>query len=332
MSGRRVRVGSAIVLIGLAALATPAGVEAQRVEGVFQRTLTVEGAPDVEVMTGSGRVEVRAGAAGRVEIEGRIQASSGWSRRTSLTPEEQVRRLEANPPIEQSGRVIRVGRIDDRDLQQGVSISYILTVPPETTLSSRTGSGSQLIEGIGGDIRASTGSGSVAVRSAGGSVRASTGSGSITAETVRGALHATAGSGSIRATGVGGAVTAKTGSGGIDVEQTGAGDVEASSGSGTVRLRGVKGAVRASSASGGVTIEGQPAGDWRLSAASGSVRVALPPGLGFNLDAGTGSGRIDVAAPVTVSGTIDRRSLRGTAHGGGPLLHVRTGSGSISIR
>jgi hypothetical protein len=332
MRSRRVRARSAIVLIGLAVLAMPAAAQGQRVEGTFQRTLTVDGAPAVEVMTGSGRIEVRAGAAGQVEIQGRIQASGGWRRRTPLGLEEQVRQLEATPPIEQSGRAIRIGRIDDRDLQEGVSISYILSVPAGTTLSTRTGSGSQVIEGIEGDIRASTGSGSVAVRSGGGSVQVSTGSGSVTAETVRGALNATTGSGSIRATGIGGAITAKTGSGGIEVEQTGAGDVEVSSGSGTVRLRGVKGAVQASTASGGLTIDGQPTGDWRLSAASGSVRVELPAAQGFTLDAGTGSGRIDVAVPVTVSGTIDRRSLRGDARGGGPLLHVRTASGSISIR
>jgi hypothetical protein len=332
MNGRGRDARRTIVLVCLAALVLPAVAEAQRVEGAFQRTLTVDAAPDIEVTTGSGRIEVRAGTAGRVEVEGRIEASGGWGRRSALSPEEQVKRLEANPPIEQTGRNIRIGHITDRDLQNGISISYVLTVPPDSLLNSRTGSGSQRIDGVTGDIRASTGSGSVTLRSAGGSVRVSTGSGSGSAENVCGPFHATTGSGSIRATGVGGPITAKTGSGGIDVEQTGTGDVEVSSGSGTVRLRGVRGAVRASTASGGVTIEGQLAGDWRLSAASGSVRVALPAGQGFNLDAGTGSGRIDVAVPVAVTGTVDRRSLRGTAHGGGPLLHVRTASGSIHVR
>lgn len=332
MSGAWICGRRAVLLVCLSALVLPAAAEAQRVEGAFQRTLTVDGAPQIDVVSGSGRIEVRAGSAGRVEIEGRIQASSGWGRRTTISPEEQVRRLEANPPIQQNGGVVRIGHIEDRDLQEGVSISYTLTVPADSTLRTRTGSGSQRIEGVTGDVNATAGSGSLAFRSAGGAVQASTGSGSITAETVNGAFHATAGSGSIRASGVAGAVTAKTGSGGIDVEQTGKGDVEVSSGSGTVRLRGVRGALRASTASGGVTVEGELAGDWRLSAASGSVRISLPPGQGFELDAGTGSGRIDVGVPVTVSGTIDRRSLRGSVQGGGPVLHVRTSSGSIHIR
>jgi hypothetical protein len=332
MSGRGAGGRRAVLSACVLALVLPAAAEAQRVEGAFQRTLTVDGAPQIEVETGSGRIEVRAGAAGRVEVESRIQASSGWGRRSALSPEEQVRRLEANPPIQQTGQTIRIGHVEDRDLQDGVSISYTLTVPAESMLRTRSGSGSQRIEGVSGDITASTGSGSLAFLSAGGAIRAATGSGSVTAETVHGALHATTGSGSIRATGIGGPVTAKTGSGGIDVEQTAAGDVEVSSGSGTVRLRGVRGALRASTASGGVTVEGELAGDWRLSAASGTVRVTLPPEQGFELDAGTGSGRINVDVPVTVSGTVDRRSLRGSAQGGGPLLHVRTSSGSIHIR
>lgn len=333
MSCTWVRMRRSAVTACLSALVfVPAAAEAQRAEGSFTRTLTVSGSPEIEVVSGSGRIEVRSGADGRIEIEGRIQASDGWGRRSAVRPDEQVRRLEADPPIQQTGNAIRIGHIEDEDLKNGVSLSYTLTVPASSALRTRTGSGSQQIEGVGGEINASTGSGSLNFRSTGGGVRASTGSGSITAETVGGPFHATTGSGSIRASGVGGAITAKTGSGGIDVEQTGSGNVEVSSGSGTVRLRGVRGALRANTASGGVTVEGELAGDWRLSAASGTVRVSLPPGQGFELDAGTGSGRIDVAAPVTISGTVDRRSLRGSVQGGGPLLHVRTSSGSIHIR
>jgi DUF4097 and DUF4098 domain-containing protein YvlB len=163
-------------------------------------------------------------------------------------------------------------------------------------------------------------------------VRASTGSGSIDADTVRGAFHATSGSGSIRATGIGGSVIAKTSSGSIDVEQTAAGNVEVSSGSGSIHLRGVRGAVQASTSSGGLTIHGEISAPWHVSASSGSVRLNLPGSQGFELDANTGSGRIEVDFPVTVTGSVGRRSLRGSAQGGGPLLHVRTSSGGISIQ
>jgi hypothetical protein len=327
---RRHTIFSFLVALTLA----PAIAEAQRAEGSFERTLAVTGPAEIEVMTGSGRIEVRSGPAGHIEVSARIRAADGrgWIGRGRLTPEERVRRIEANPPIEQTGSIVRIGRIDDEDLRNGVSIAYTLTVPADSSLRSRSGSGSQNIEGVGGAVDASSGSGSLTLKNVGSGLRVSTGSGSIVADGVGGSFHAKAGSGSIRATGVNGAISVKTGSGGIDVSQAGGGDVEASSGSGPLQLRGVRGAVRASTASGRLEVEGDPTGDWRLSAASGSVRVRLPEHKGVEVDASSGSGNINVGFPVTVSGTIGRKSVRGSARGGGPLLHVRTASGGIEIR
>ena len=323
----------------------PAVVQAQSVNGSFERTLSVSGRPDIEVGTGSGRIEVRPGRDGQIEIRGQIRASDDWGRnRRQLTPEERVRRIEANPPIQQNGNVIRIGRIDDPDLQDGVSISYTLTVPADSSLRSKTGSGSHRIEGVRGNVHATTGSGSIVALEIG-SLTASAGSGSIEVERVAGFVRANTGSGRIQARGVSGAVTAKTGSGGIEVVQAGAPaariarggveagseDVDVSSSSGTVRVRGVRGTLRASTTSGGLHVQGEPRGDWELSAASGGVRVDIPDGFGFNLDVTTSSGSIDVGMPVTMS-SAGRRTLRGTVHGGGSRLHVRTSSGSIDIR
>jgi hypothetical protein len=322
------------VLALVAAMLLPSAAWAQRAEGSFERTLNVSGQSDIDIVSGSGRIEVRAGSDSRVEITARIQANDDWNwkRRFQLSPQERVRQIEANPPVEQKGNLIRIGYLASDELRDGVSISYVVTVPPRSSLKSRTGSGSQEFEDIGGAVDASTGSGSLKISNAGSDLRASTGSGSIDATSVGGGLHATTGSGSISATGVKGGVVAKTGSGRIDVTQNGSGDVEVSSGSGSIRLRGVHGALRASSSSGGLNIEGELAGDWDLAATSGSVHVDLPSGSGFELDASTGSGHIDVDAPITVTGSIGRRSLRGMVRGGGPRLHVRTSSGGIEIR
>jgi hypothetical protein len=322
----------AFVLL-VASLLIPAAVQAQSARGSFQRTLSVSGQPDIEVTTGSGRIEVRAGRDGQIEVRGEIRASDdwGWNRRNRLSPEERVRRIEANPPIAQNGQVVRIGHIDDQDLQNGVSISYTLSVPADSLLRSKTGSGSQLIEGVKGRVETSTGSGSIVAREVGGSLSASTGSGSITADRVDGTFRASTGSGGIDATGVTGAITAKTGSGGIEVAQTGSGDVDVSSSSGTVRLRGVRGALRASTTSGSLHVQGEPRGEWDLSASSGGVRVDVPDNTGFELNATTSSGSIDVGMPVSMSST-SRRSMRGTVGGGGPRLQVRTSSGSIDIR
>jgi hypothetical protein len=318
----------------LALALCPAVASAQRAEGSFQRTLKLTGQADVDVVSGAGRIEVRQGSSGRVEVTGEIRSNDwGWTRRGRLSPEERVKRLEANPPVQQNGNIVRIGRIDDQELSEGVSISYTVLVPSDTALRTRTGSGSQNIEGVRGrEVRSSTGSGSIVMRDVGGDVSASAGSGSISVDRVEGGLSANTGSGSIQATGIGGGILAKTGSGGIDVVQAGSGDVEVASSSGTVRVRGVRGALRASTTSGGLNIEGEPRGDWRLSSSSGAVRVDVPDSTGFELDADTGSGRIDVAMPVTVVGSLGRHTMRGTVHGGGPRLYVHTSSGGIHIR
>ena len=311
----------------------PAAAAAQTASGSFQRSLSVNGQADVEVVTGSGSIEVRQGRDGQVEINGQIKAGNwgSWNR-SALSPQEQVKRLEANPPVQQTGNVIRIGHIADKDLQNGVSISYTLTVPANSKLLSKTGSGSQRIDGVRGEVQTSTGSGSIVVRQVGGGVSASTGSGSIEADGVDGSFRASTGSGGIQATGVTGAITAKTGSGSINVGQVGKGDVDVSSSSGTVRIHGIHGALRASTTSGGLHVEGEPTGEWELSSSSGSVRVDLPDGRGFELDARTSSGNIDVGMPVSVVGSLSRRSLRGSVGGGGPRLQVRTSSGSIDIK
>jgi hypothetical protein len=321
---------AAVVALAAGILATQAA-HAQRAEGAFQRTVTISGPADVDVVSGAGSIEVRQGAAGRVEVSGRIRANDGWGwQRTQLSAEERVRRLEANPPVEQRGHTVRIGYIAETALRDGVSVSYVVTVPPGATLRTNTGSGSQEVD-VDGSVEAHSGSGSLRIRRAGG-LRVSTGSGGITAGTIVAELHATTGSGSIHVASAGGPITAKTGSGGIEITQTGRGDVNVSSNSGTVRVRGVRGGVDASTSSGGLQIEGEMAANWRLSASSGHVTVDLPRGQRFDLDATTNSGHIDVDFPITVTGRVDRRSIRGPIAGGGPLLHVRTSSGGISIQ
>jgi hypothetical protein len=267
----------------------------QRAEGTFDRTLTVSGRVDLQVTTGSGRIEVRTGQTDRVEIHGRITASDWSFRGGKLSPEERVKRLAANPPIEQTGNRIRVGRITDDDLRN-VSVSYTLVVPAQTTLVSSTGSGSQEISGLSERLEVETGSGSIRVRDASSDVRASTGSGR------------------------------------IEVFKNGKGDVDVSTGSGSIEVRGVHGGLRASTGSGSLQVQGEQTSEWRLSTSSGSIHVDLAGKLAFDLDASSSSGSIDTAFPVTVSGKISRRELRGPVNGGGPLLHLRTSSGGIRIR
>lgn len=295
------------------------------VRGSFERTLHVTGPLQLEVSTGSGSITVRSGGEGTVEVEAEIRAPSSWA--------DEVRRLEADPPIERDGNLIRIGLTDDRELRRHLKISYEIVVPVETSLVSSTGSGSQSIDDLAGPLEVATGSGSLDIGRIGADVDARTGSGSITVDGVGGELAIKSGSGSIRAENVTGAISARSGSGSVHLEQTGSGDVEVQSGSGRVEVAGVRGGLSVRTGSGSIDAQGEMAGAWYLHASSGTITVELPEDASFELDAETSSGSIDSRHPVTVSGISTReKRLRGSVRGGGPRLSLHTSSGSIRIR
>ena len=68
-----------LVLAALAALSCRATFGADA-EGSFERTLNVTGPVDLDVQTGSGRIEVRAGSASAVVIRATIRVREGFFR------------------------------------------------------------------------------------------------------------------------------------------------------------------------------------------------------------------------------------------------------------
>jgi len=296
-------------------------------EGTFERTLQVSGPVNLDVTTGSGSIRVRNGGSGQVQVTGHIKATTWFGGNA----DEKVRRLQANPPIQQSGNDIRIGQIDDWDLRHNISISYELVVPSNTQLHSQTGSGTQTIEGIQGTVEASAGSGSVKITGIGSTVRAETGSGTIEVENVKGNVRVKAGSGSIRATGVAGGFDASTGSGHITLAQTAPGSVRVETGSGGIDASGVHGSLEARAGSGSIRAEGDPTGEWTVNSGSGSVQIRVPSNTAFDLDARTSSGSILLNHPVTVQGSVGKKHVQGKVGGGGVPLRVETGSGNIQI-
>jgi hypothetical protein len=298
--------------------------------GSFDRTLDVLADVSLEVETGSGSIRIVPGPDGSVSIRGDIRAGSWMSLGSSAR--EKVRRIEENPPIEQNGGQIRIGAERDEDLYRNVSISYEIVVPAATSVVSRTGSGSQIIGDVRGPVEAKTGSGSIRVGAVGAAVEATSGSGRIEVVSARGRLDARTGSGAISADAVDGPIEARSGSGSIEIHQTGAGDVEAQSGSGSIRLSGVRGGLRAEAGSGSIRVDGVLGGNWYLDASSGRITVDLPDDASFDIDARARSGSIDLEHPVTISGRLSKKHVRGKVRDGGYLLEIESGSGSIDVR
>jgi DUF4097 and DUF4098 domain-containing protein YvlB len=297
-------------------------------DGHFDRTLSVSGAADIDVQTGSGSVKVRTGDSSKVEIHAKIQAS--WHAGGDV--EARIKDIESNPPIEQNGNTIRIGHELDHEREHNISISYELTVPAQTKVHAASGSGDVSAEGVSGPAEATSGSGSITLTSIGSDVDAHTGSGDVNLKDIHGAARAKSGSGTIRATAIGGAFTGSTGSGDIRLEESAAGNVDVETGSGSVEVRGVKGGVHATSGSGDVSAEGSPTGEWKLHTGSGEVTVKFPKDAAFEVAAHTSSGSINSDHEMAVQGKISQHEIHGKVNGGGVLVDLSTGSGSINIR
>ena len=294
----------------------------------FQRTLQVSGSVNLEITTGAGDINVRTGDSSQVQICGHVKASNWFGGNM----EEKVKRISANPPIQQSGNDIRIGHIDDASLRHNISISYDVVAPATTRLQAHTGSGNQRVEGIQGQSELESGSGDLQVSGVGDTVRAETGSGNITLDQVKGNVRSKTGSGDIRATGISGGFEGSTGSGDVVLQQTSSGSVHVDTGSGGMELRGVHGSLEAQAGSGDIRAEGDPSGGWSLRTGSGEVRLQLASSASYDLSARTSSGSISVNQPVTVQGTQNKHELHGKVHGGGVPVDIETGSGDIEVQ
>ena len=260
-------------------------------DGTFDKTLHVSGTPTLSVNTGSGYVHVSPGSDNEIHIIGHVHANR-WGGMDFGSPEDRVKEVVANPPIEQSGNVVTVGK---HTSYHNVSIDYEVTTPKGTNLEANSGSGDLRISDLGGSLKANTGSGS------------------------------------IDANGLSGRVALETGSGDIRAEMHSAPDVKAQTGSGSIRLKGVNGGLFAETGSGDIEIDGQPGSAWKLETGSGSVTLNTGGGAKFSLDATTGSGSIHSDPPISVHGSLERHHVMGDVNGGGVTVRVETGSGDIRI-
>jgi DUF4097 and DUF4098 domain-containing protein YvlB len=315
--------GFLLVFLGVAALPLCA-----TETGTFERTLQVSGQVELDVTSGAGNIKVHKGESGSVHVYATIRAQNSWF---GSNASEKVKKLQANPPIQQQGNSIRIGKIEDRDLQQNVSIDYDITTPAETKVTSQTGSGDQNIDDMQLAVSARAGSGNVNVNNIGSDVRVRSGSGDLKVASVKGSVDAEAGSGNIRGRGIAGAISASSGSGEIEMDQAASGSVRASTGSGNVKLRGVNGTLKVDTGSGDITVDGNPTGDWRVAAGSGKIDLKVPSGASFNIDAHTSSGSLRVNRQVTAEGGASHNRIQGKVGSGGVLVSLHTGSGDIHV-
>ena len=132
-----------------------------------------------------------------------------------------------------------------------------------------------------------------------GEMELQTGDGHQDIDAVDGTLRARAGDGRI------------TAAGRFDVLELGTGD-------GRIEARALAGSNMTSS--------------WNLHTGDGSVTLELPSNFAADVDLHTSDGHVTVDLPVAVEGRLGERNIHGKINGGGNLLVVHTGDGSIRLQ
>src|SRR5215469_10260044 len=156
-----------LLCIAAAALAFSA-LPALATEATFERTLNVSGHLELSVNTGSGHIHLTRGSGSQVHIVGKVRSNWGEGG-------DEVREIAANPPIEQTGNIIRIGQRHNE--WHHVSIDYDIQAPDDAMLEAGSGSGDINDEGVGENAKLSTGSGSIHANGLRGGFSVNTGSG-----------------------------------------------------------------------------------------------------------------------------------------------------------
>jgi hypothetical protein len=259
--------------------------------GSFDRSLSVSGAVDLDVITDSGGITVTSGSSGSVHVHAILKADHDWFGSGDI--EQRIREIERNPPVEQNGNSIRVGYVHSRDLLKHISMRFEIQTPRDTKLRAKADSGGIHVEGLRGPADCHTDSGGIEVRDIAAEVRAAADSGGIRIENVQGALYARVDSGGIEAENIAGSIDAETDSGGIHIHQSSAAPI-------------------------------------RAKADSGGVTLRLASNAGYDLSIDSDSGNISVPE-ISTHGDISKHHVEGKIRGGGPLVNVRVESGNVMI-
>lgn len=181
---------------------------------------------------------------------------------------------------------------------RGRSPEITILTPTETDLNLNSGDGSLALAGLRGSLDAHTGDGSISGEELSGALRLTTGNGSVQLHRAEGTLYATTGDGSMS----------------LDGRFS---QFEARSGDGSIQLRLAPGSTLTSSSN--------------VSTGDGSIALNLSHDLRAEVDASTGDGNIASSVPMLTTTSGRRNRVHGTMNGGGPLIRLHSGDGSIAI-
>ena len=292
----------------------------------FERTFSVSAPVRLEVSNSSGNVEIRGSADGKVHIHGKV-TPGGWS--IFGNGSKSVDEVAANPPLEQSGNTIRIGK--SSSWIKNVSIDYQLEAPHDTEIDASLASGGITVDNVKGPVKVNTASGYVHVYRVERDAQVGAASGSIDVSNIGGYLRITSASGDASVSDVKGDLKIGAASGSIRVQRPGD-RVDASTASGSIEVVGANSDLKVHAISGAIQVSGNPSANhlWELKTVSGSVQLRVPKNASFLLSAESTSGDIRTSIPVILE-EQDKHSLRAHIGDSAGRVEVHTVSGSVNV-
>lgn len=281
------------------------GMQNDRFREDFHMNYKLEPGQRVSVENWNGSVEVSGWDKNEVDISGERYAPT----------EEYLRALKVD--VQASAMAVRIRTVKpSRAGWSGPSggVKYLIRVPKNTLLDR--------IESTNGSLRVEDVRGNALLRSTNGAVRLYRAEGSYDVHTTNGSIEFAVHKGDVKARTTNGGIRADGLTGGLTAETT----------NGSIRARLMNTAnqpVRLETTNGGieVTMETQPAGI-QASTTNGGITVTLPADLKASIRANSGS---SVTSEFPMSGDVEKKRVRGTINGGGPMLDLSTNNGRIRI-
>jgi DUF4097 and DUF4098 domain-containing protein YvlB len=259
-----------------------------------EESLDVEPGEILEVRVPSGNVEIETHGEDRVEIHGRVTGL------IDLVVERDGGRVRVF--TEKRGLPFAFGRVELR-----------VRVPEEFGVDIVTSGGHVEVEELQGPVDAETSGGRIDLSQIEGDVRVRTSGGSIELREIEGDVKAFTSGGSIR---------------GSEIE----GRIDVGTSGGSIRLRDVSGAAEAETSGGSIEVRFAEAAPARLRTTGGTIEVELLLDEGYDVDAHSVGGKVELDDGFVTSGRRDSDRFVGTLNGGGPQIDAETMGGSVRIR
>jgi hypothetical protein len=276
-------------------LLAPAAASAETLAKTWTRSFPAGDHPRVRVTTADARVEVHAVRGKTIDAHVELNGHVTGLYLGRITPKVRIERREDGLVDIEARLTGGVGGITIMSQRLIVEVS----VPPACDLEIHTSDGPVSVEGVHGQIQVSSSDGRLTLHDVGGDIRLHTSDGAVLADGLDGRLDGTTSDGALR-------------------------------------IRGRFDDLELESSDGRLTVEVESGSkmteDWNLSTSDGGLDLTLPRALKATLDARVRDGHLDLDLPGRNLEESSHHDVRLDLNGGGPVIRVRSGDGSVRIR